>query len=374
MTVLRSTQQSVLVLAQYDPEMQVTQCTTDVAYRQAGTLRSTRAMVQVLYSEDANKLAENTLVLTDEATYQLILGRSASNDLSLDQDAVCWLNTRVGSGLVFSSEATVESILVRSVTSTLSFTQSASWTKAPVGIAENTLVLTQEVRTTLPTQEAENTLSLTQSANPHSWHVESLLELTSEATAYIGGEEKSVLSELTLTQVAAPTLVVSTTGTSALALLSEATVATVISSVTTVSDTLTLSQVAVATLQENYIIIQAPWPAVADSIVLPNPLLDDKEHSVSSQAVKRAMDGTTYTYVKKSPNRMLSYTFDLSREKGLELQSFLDTYNGELFKLQNWKGEIWSVNLMTNPLNYTQNVRGPNVGVNLQFEGTKISG
>jgi len=374
MTVLRSTQEAIIVLAQYDPELRSTQQVTDVAMQVAGTVRNSRIMVQVLYTEDSNKLAENTLSLSDVATAQLILGREADNTLSLSDDAVGWVETRVGSGLVLDQEATVINVLERSVTSTLSFTQSSSIVQAHGAIASSAINLTQEVRTTLPTQEASNTLSLTQEANPHSWPAVSLLELTSEATAYIGGEEKTALSELALTQVAAPTLVLSSLGSSALALVSEATVTTVLTGLTVISSTLELAQVAVATIVQNYIILQAPYPAVAAAVVLPNPQLDDKENSTSSSAVKRAMDGTTYTYVKKSASRMLSYTFDLTREKGLELQEFLASYNGERFKMQNWKGEVWDVNLVTNPINYVQNVRGPNVGVNLQFEGVKISG
>jgi len=145
-----------------------------------------------------------------------------------------------------------------------------------------------------------------------------------------------------------------------------------------VSNTLALTHFAIATIKKNYVTLTAPFPGAGAGIILPAPLLGDKENTVSQSAVKRAMDGTTYTYVNRSPNRLLSYTFNLSRAKGLELKAFLEDHNGDTMWMQDWKGATWSVNLMTNPVSFVQNRRsapnGPNVGVNLQFEGVKISG
>jgi len=124
--------------------------------------------------------------------------------------------------------------------------------------------------------------------------------------------------------------------------------------------------------------MQAPWPRIEASIVLPAPELDDKENNVSDMLVKRAMDGTRRVYVKRSTSRRLAYTFDMTRQKGLELEEFLTTYNAEHIRMQNWKGEIWDVQLLTNPLDFVQNRRhspdGANVAINLEFEGVKLSG
>jgi hypothetical protein len=68
----------------------------------------------------------------------------------------------------------------------------------------------------------------------------------------------------------------------------------------------------------------------------------------------------------------------MTREKGLELQAFLEEYNADHLRLQNWKGEVWDVQLLTNPLEFTQNRRhdpdGANCAINLEFEGRKLSG
>jgi len=356
MTVLRSTTQIVEVAESFDPN-----------------LRQTQQYIQVLYASATAilKSGTNALSLSQSVGLDTILNLPASNSLSLSQDATTYGVTRVGSSLFLTQASALEIILLRSSSDTLILSQEALYNQQVALSTSSVLVLAQSavLDRVLPTETADNTLSLTQAAD---WArlAESVLVLTQEAVAVEGAILDTAENTLSLSQSATTLTVLTNIASSALALTQTAVGPIIVVGATNVTSTLVLTQMAVGTIKENYVILSAEGV----SVLLPAPELDDKEHSVSEVAVKRAMDGTTRTYVKKSPNRLLSYTFDLSRAKGLELQSFLSTYNGNSIRLQNWKGEIWDTHLMTNPVNYTQNRKGPNVGVNLQFEGERISG
>jgi len=356
MTVLRSTTQIVEVAESFDANLRQTQQYIQVSYVSATAIE---------------RPATSALSLTQSATTENILNLPASNALSLSQDATTYGVTRVGSSLFLTQASALEIILLRNVSNTLALTQEALYNQQVALSASHTFALTQSATNNLqlPTQTADNTLSLTQSAD---WArlAESVLVLTQEASSVDGAITDTAENTLSLTQSATTLTVLTNIASSALALTQTAVGPIIVVGATNVTSTLVLTQMAVGTITENYVILSAEGV----SVLLPAPELDDKENSVSEMSVKRAMDGTLRTYVRKSPSRLLSYTFDLTRAKGLELQAFLSAYNDNSIKLHNWKGEVWDTNLMTNPVNYTQNRKGPNVGVNLQFEGSKISG
>jgi hypothetical protein len=358
MTVIRSTTQIVEVAEVFDANLRQTQQFIQVAY-----LVSESA----IYEEDPS----NTLSLTQSAVTENILNLPASNALSLSQDTVTYGVIRVGNSLFLTQATTAETIINQAPIDTLSLSQDALYNQSVALQVEHTLALSQSATNNLqlPTQEVSNSLSLTQSAD---WArlAESILVLTQEASVVDGAISETASNDLSLTQSATTLTVLTSIASSALALTQNAVGSIIVVGATNITSTLVLTQMVVGTIKENYVILSSEGV----SVLLPAPELDDKENSVSEMAVKRAMDGTVRTYVKKSPNRLLSYTFDLSREKGLELQAFLSTYNGNSIRLHNWKAEVWDTHLMTNPVNYTQNRKGPNVGVNLQFEGEKISG
>ena len=106
--------------------------------------------------------------------------------------------------------------------------------------------------------------------------------------------------------------------------------------------------------------------------------LDDNESLVSNLTVRRSMNNVPRTYVQTSLSRRLRYTFVLNRLKSLELEAFFDAYNGASIKMLNWKGEIWQIKLITNPVDFVQTRRaepgGDRTDVNLEFEGVLING
>lgn len=129
---------------------------------------------------------------------------------------------------------------------------------------------------------------------------------------------------------------------------------------------------------KKYILLQAPFELVQTTVVLPNPILNDNENLILNLTIRRSMTNVKYTYVKTSQNRKLKYTFTLDRMKSLELQEFINSYNGANIKMLNWKGELWRVKLLTNPVDFVQTGRySPNsdrTDVNLEFEGVLLNG
>jgi len=402
MTVLRSTVQIVEVLRSGDPKLRSTTQVVEVLGTVDAKLRLTHQYLQVAYLPSTGAIYEkspyndltleqtvaqecirpvsNDLSLDQTALASGVYLKSADNELtSLDQDVEVSKNLRIGNTVPMSQTVAVTIVVARSVASDQSLLSSATTIKAIGYNLANELTLsgTASYQRTLTTKVASNDLTLSGVAEAARL-VSNDLILTQEASAVIGGIPKSASNELSISGTATALIVNLFDLSSALALVSGVSVGIVVEGVTNVSEALDLTQWVVATIKQNYVILQAPIPGVGAGVVLPAPELADKENSLSQMAVKRTMNGATYTYVTRSTNRLLSYTFDLAREKGLELQAFLTEFNGDLMRLQNWKGEIWEVHLMTNPVNFTQNRRhapdGPNVGVNLQFEGVKISG
>jgi hypothetical protein len=114
------------------------------------------------------------------------------------------------------------------------------------------------------------------------------------------------------------------------------------------------------------------------NIVLPCPQFGDTEANVGQISLKRTMTGETYAYSKGSNLRKLSYRFLIERNKTYELLNFLKRYMSELITMINWKGETWLTFITNNPISLITKGLWRNCGeyveVELQFEGTKISG
>lgn len=112
-------------------------------------------------------------------------------------------------------------------------------------------------------------------------------------------------------------------------------------------------------------------------IVLPPPLFGDKESIKGELKLHKTIGGILYAYGKRTYSRILKYTFQLSRTKGLELSDFCEKYKDLLIKLENWKGEIWYCYIINNPIVFNTVSRiSPQrelVSVDLEFDGIRIS-
>lgn len=100
-------------------------------------------------------------------------------------------------------------------------------------------------------------------------------------------------------------------------------------------------------------IFQAPHPTLEATTLLPNPQFGDGENLTDEVQVKRAMDGTLYTYVKtKNDRRRLEWTFLLTRNKALELRAFIQAYYATAIKVTDHNERVWAGHFVNNPFEF----------------------
>jgi hypothetical protein len=125
--------------------------------------------------------------------------------------------------------------------------------------------------------------------------------------------------------------------------------------------------------------LQAPYPTLQTTTLLPSPEFGDGENLTASVSTKRAMDGTLYTYVKRKGRRKLQWTFGLTRNKGLELRAFIQSYFASKVRITDHNGRVWVGNLVNNPFEFDTDrrsapaiapmPRGERQRITLEFEG-----
>ena len=129
--------------------------------------------------------------------------------------------------------------------------------------------------------------------------------------------------------------------------------------------------------------LQAPHPGLQTSVVLPNPEWGDSENLVAEVNKKHAMDGTLFTYVKRKGRRKLSWTFGLSRNKGLELRAFLQSYFASKVQVTDHNERVWIGHFVNNPFEFETDrraapaiaplPRGERQRITIEFEGEEIT-
>jgi hypothetical protein len=126
--------------------------------------------------------------------------------------------------------------------------------------------------------------------------------------------------------------------------------------------------------------LQAPYPTLQTLTVLPEPKFSDAMNLTDAVIVKRAMDGTRRTYVRtKGGRRRLKWTFQLTRNKGLELRAFIQSYFASKIYVLDHLGRNWVGYFTSNPFELDTPERGAPArppllrgevqAIELEFEG-----
>ena len=114
--------------------------------------------------------------------------------------------------------------------------------------------------------------------------------------------------------------------------------------------------------------------------ILPSPSFSDQEGSTVEVDIQYAQDGTPWSYVKtKGGRRKFQWTFGLSREKGLELMAFIDSYFSSEVTIVDHRNRTIIGNFVVNPFEFrttgkglrslTQGVRHERMETTFEFEG-----
>ena len=77
--------------------------------------------------------------------------------------------------------------------------------------------------------------------------------------------------------------------------------------------------------------------------------MGDKQAVMAEVDIKRATDGTTYSYVKKKGRKKLTWEFHLRREKGVELREFIKVCYASDVKIVDHNNNTWTGKLINNP-------------------------
>lgn len=119
-------------------------------------------------------------------------------------------------------------------------------------------------------------------------------------------------------------------------------------------------------------VISAPYPGIETNLYLPDA---DFRNSVTPQStvkINKTLDNSFYTYVRRNPeSKIYVYTFDLTREKTIEMETFFDKYHSSKLKLLNHDDETLICYLVTNPIIFSPNRKINNTegsSVELTFE------
>jgi len=115
--------------------------------------------------------------------------------------------------------------------------------------------------------------------------------------------------------------------------------------------------------------LQAPLPNIQTTTLLPSPEFNDSESRRLSVEMKKTVDGTKFTYVKKNTRSKLLYTFALSRLKMLEVRAFIQAYFRAKVRITNHKGEVWEGHFVSNPFEITSNIPE---AITLEFEAERV--
>jgi len=129
--------------------------------------------------------------------------------------------------------------------------------------------------------------------------------------------------------------------------------------------------------------LQAPYPLLQTTTVLPDPQFSDQESIADTIVQKRAMDGTRYVYVKRRANRRkLRWSFSLTRNKALELRAFIQSYYASKIKVIDHASQAWLGNFTIDPFEYetperaapaiSPMPRGEMQTITIELEGVKL--
>jgi len=98
-------------------------------------------------------------------------------------------------------------------------------------------------------------------------------------------------------------------------------------------------------------IVQAPYPLVQSTLLLPSPREGNQKNLAASVQTMRSMDGTLYTYIKsKRERKVWQWDFLGTKDKGRESVEFIKLYAGGPVSVKDHEGISHIGYITINPL------------------------
>lgn len=103
--------------------------------------------------------------------------------------------------------------------------------------------------------------------------------------------------------------------------------------------------------------VEAPYPALASTMLLPQPRQANNQGLLSQVSIIRMMDGSRKSFIKKGSGLKLHrYDFVISRDKMEELVDFVQRYRGKLFRIV-WRERVIIGRVSATPIELAGNGR-----------------
>lgn len=102
-----------------------------------------------------------------------------------------------------------------------------------------------------------------------------------------------------------------------------------------------------------YFRLEAPYPALASTILLPSPRIGNNQGLLAQVTVVKMMDGSRRSFIKKADNRKRHrWDFTLSGDKRDEVSDFVKRYRGATLRIV-WRGRTVIGKFGINPVEFT---------------------
>lgn len=307
----------------------------------------------------AVKAAKNMLVLAQVAVG--ITAKPTSSYLPLTHLATVSKSVKkvVNQTLILTQSVTVKKSRSFQASSVLAFTQSAKATKRITATASNTLVLSHDVTKTRTIKTVPHVLNLT-----HAVTVSKRASPRAQSTLALS---HTVQLSKTLVRNVQHTIVFRDSFQRYIGIGA--------GSGTGSGQYVTVPAVQVVKVKK-IVVLQT------DSLVLtlPAPEFNDSEAGTGRINIKRSMAGGRRVYKRDNLTSKLNYTFVIDRRKAIELRNFILLSNSKVIRMENWKGEIWYVQMVNTPFSFGEdaawfdtNGGGNKASITLQFEGMRTN-
>lgn len=117
--------------------------------------------------------------------------------------------------------------------------------------------------------------------------------------------------------------------------------------------------------------LEAPYPAFALAIALPNPTLGDSLQQNLKTKFGFAMSGKIVTTISTIPEQKIQYNFNkLLRTHVDNLINFLKLYGGSEIRLTDYNSVQWRVRCLSNPVEFSEDRHF--YSCQLEFQGVKL--
>lgn len=98
--------------------------------------------------------------------------------------------------------------------------------------------------------------------------------------------------------------------------------------------------------------LEAPYPALASTMLLPNPEIGNNQGLESEVVVIRMEDGTRRTFIRRGGDKKRHrFTFDISSDKMDEFGDFIERYRGATFRAT-WRERVIIGKVALNPVEF----------------------